>query len=70
MFSISAQSDIVCGPKSFPDLTHYDFHLPGILKDKVYKINTHTQKELRNCIPPEISAISKEALNTVNTKLS
>jgi hypothetical protein len=44
-------------PPHFPDLTLCDFYLWLILKDKVYKTNSHTVEELRNNIHCEISAV-------------
>jgi hypothetical protein len=49
-------------PPCSPDLTPCDFYLCGSLKDKMYKTNPHTLKELRNNIHHEISTISGEKL--------
>jgi hypothetical protein len=41
----------------------------GNLKDKMYKTNPHTLEEPKNKIHHEISAISMEELQTVNTRV-
>jgi hypothetical protein len=62
---------ISCGlwpPRSL-NLTPCDFYFWGSLKDKVYKTNPHTLEELRNNICHEISAVSREELQRVNTSV-
>jgi hypothetical protein len=51
------------------DLTHCDFYLWWSLKDKEYKTNPDMLEEPRNNIHHEISAISWEVVQRVNTNM-
>jgi hypothetical protein len=56
-------------PTRSPDLRPCDFHLRGSFKCKVFSTIPHTLEGLRNNIRCEISAISGEELQKVNTNV-
>lgn len=48
-----------------PDLNPCNYFLWGFLKDKIYKNNHHTIKELQQKILPVVNSISKETLAAI-----
>lgn len=55
-------------PRRYLHLTLCDFYLGLISKDKVYKTNPHNPEELSD-VRPEISTVSREELQSVNSSV-
>jgi len=51
--------------KGEADLTHADFFLWGLLKDKVYKNTPRTFEQLKDAIRQEIQAVNFDTLGKV-----
>jgi hypothetical protein len=56
-------------PTHLPDFIPCDFHLWGNLKDRIYTINPHAKKELKDNIRIEILKVSHEELLQLNSSL-